>query len=354
MSRTQQKALLARDAPYWSGNNTPNSSAPNGAQPTPGGSGYYNPNQPSTALHAPLPLPPPPATQLLSLTTNASQPQQYHQQPSQSAKMARTASGGTNSYPASAASPAPGDQARQQGMQKWAYGLVREAERIERQYRAVEKWRDPLGESLERVMKARKERASATLGGAGKAGVNWVATAQIGAAVVAAKGEFLSYSARHSRADSLLLSQPSTLSNGPTQTSSMYIMSYFARLAASNHRAARAEEQRQTVFHCATLVLLFDRSSLAVGLRENLPTHREGTSFSPRSRFGCLASALISALRSSLTAVCGRGPSESLTVLYLHTDDREPDFCTTRVAIRARPSLERLDWPGRIRLEGAR
>ncbi|ORY83510.1 hypothetical protein BCR35DRAFT_331163 [Leucosporidium creatinivorum] len=182
MSRTQQKALLARDAPYWSGSNTPNSSAPNGAQPTPSGSGYYNPNQPSTALHAPLPLPPPPATQLLPLTTNASQPQQYHQQPSQSAKMARTASGGTNSYPASAASPAPGDQARQQGMQKWAYGLVREAERIERQYRAVEKWRDPLGESLERVLKARKERL-----GAGKASANGVATAQSGAAVVAAK-----------------------------------------------------------------------------------------------------------------------------------------------------------------------
>lgn len=31
-------------------------------------------------------------------------------------------------------------------------GLVREAERIERQYRSVEKWRDPLGEGLERVL----------------------------------------------------------------------------------------------------------------------------------------------------------------------------------------------------------
>jgi len=190
MSRTQQKALLARDAPYWSGNAIPNSAAPNGAQPTPSGSGYYNPNQPSTALHAPLPLPPPPATQLLPLTTNATQGQQYHQQqPSQSAKMARTASGGTNSYPASTSSPAPGDHARQQGMQKWAYGLVREAERIERQYRAVEKWRDPLGESLERVMKARKERSSAGSGGAGKVGANGMATPPRGAAVVAAKGE---------------------------------------------------------------------------------------------------------------------------------------------------------------------
>jgi hypothetical protein len=37
-------------------------------------------------------------------------------------------------------------------MQKWAMGLVREAERIERQYRSVGKWRDPLGESLERVL----------------------------------------------------------------------------------------------------------------------------------------------------------------------------------------------------------
>ena len=37
-------------------------------------------------------------------------------------------------------------------MQKWAMELVMEAERIERQYRAVGKWRDPLGESLERVL----------------------------------------------------------------------------------------------------------------------------------------------------------------------------------------------------------
>jgi hypothetical protein len=38
------------------------------------------------------------------------------------------------------------------GMQKWAAGLIREAERIERSKEAVEKWRDPLGESLKRVL----------------------------------------------------------------------------------------------------------------------------------------------------------------------------------------------------------
>ncbi|GAA6030321.1 hypothetical protein JCM8097_009046 [Rhodosporidiobolus ruineniae] len=52
-------------------------------------------------------------------------------------------------------SPAPAAGtvgAAQNGMQKWALGLIKEAERIERQYRAVERWRDPMGESLERVL----------------------------------------------------------------------------------------------------------------------------------------------------------------------------------------------------------
>jgi uncharacterized protein YjcR len=37
-------------------------------------------------------------------------------------------------------------------MQRWAFGLIKEAERIERQWRCIEKWRDPVGESLERVL----------------------------------------------------------------------------------------------------------------------------------------------------------------------------------------------------------
>lgn len=181
MSRTQQKAFLARDAPYWSGSNTPNApggSSSAGAGAAASGSGFYAPGQP-TGAGAPLPLPPPPAQQLLQL-----------QAPS-SGKMTRTASGGTNTYPttttsssssSSTPSPASGapDQARQQGMQKWAYGLVREAERIERQYRAVGKWRDPLGESLERVLAQRREKAR--IGGA-------AGGAKGGAALVAAKGE---------------------------------------------------------------------------------------------------------------------------------------------------------------------
>ena len=39
-------------------------------------------------------------------------------------------------------------------------GFVKEAERIERQYRAVEKWRDPLGESLERVLAVAKGKGA--------------------------------------------------------------------------------------------------------------------------------------------------------------------------------------------------
>ena len=160
MSRTQQKALLARDAPFWSGSNSPAPGAPNGGPGGPSNPGFYTPGQPSAASHAPLPLPPPPVTQHLSLTSTSAQ-----QQP-QSGKMTRTASGGTNIHPAA---PGQGDQARQQGMQKWAYGLVREAERIERQYRAVEKWRDPLGEALERVAAARKEKAMSSGKNAGTA-----------------------------------------------------------------------------------------------------------------------------------------------------------------------------------------
>ncbi|GAA5915132.1 hypothetical protein JCM6882_008488 [Rhodosporidiobolus microsporus] len=58
-------------------------------------------------------------------------------------------------HPSAAPSPAP---ASQNGMQKWAFGLIKEAERIERQYRAVERWRDPMGEGLERVLGRAAER----------------------------------------------------------------------------------------------------------------------------------------------------------------------------------------------------
>lgn len=114
MSRTQQKALLARDAPYWANGSGPTR---DDLPPSLAASGYYSQ----------LPLAPPGGPQ--------------------SGKMVRGGPGG-------------GMEARQ-GMHKWAMGLVREAERIERQFRAVEKWRDPLGESLERVLGTGTEQAGA-------------------------------------------------------------------------------------------------------------------------------------------------------------------------------------------------
>ncbi|GAA5945586.1 hypothetical protein JCM10213_005033 [Rhodosporidiobolus nylandii] len=55
--------------------------------------------------------------------------------------------------PSSAPSPSPAQsQGQQNGMQKWAFGLIKEAERIERVYGAsCERWRDPMGEALQRV-----------------------------------------------------------------------------------------------------------------------------------------------------------------------------------------------------------
>ncbi|BGP56793.1 hypothetical protein JCM8202_004435 [Rhodotorula sphaerocarpa] len=127
MSRTQQKALLARDAPQY------NAGESGGALVPPTAPGNLTPAQ----------------QQFLVL------------QQQRAAAAAASASGSANASPAagsSSASPAPGAAAQgvNQGMQKWAFGLVREAERIERQYRAVEKWRDPLGESLERVLIVRQ------------------------------------------------------------------------------------------------------------------------------------------------------------------------------------------------------
>ncbi|TKA50195.1 hypothetical protein B0A53_06455 [Rhodotorula sp. CCFEE 5036] len=136
MSRTQQKALLARDAPQYAGGE-----AAGGALVPPATPGGLTPAQ----------------QQFLAL-----QQQRAAATAAAAASGPATGAGGTGNSssgsgpPSSAASPAPGAQAVNQGMQKWAFGLVREAERIERQYRAVEKWRDPLGESLERVLIVRQ------------------------------------------------------------------------------------------------------------------------------------------------------------------------------------------------------
>jgi len=120
MSRTQQKALLARDAPQ-------------------------------AASHSSALAPPAQGPGVPSGLTPAQQQFLLLQQQ----RAAATASSAASTSP----SPAPqaaGAAAVANGMQKWAFGLVREAERIERQYRAVEKWRDPLGESLERVLVVRQ------------------------------------------------------------------------------------------------------------------------------------------------------------------------------------------------------
>lgn len=122
MSRTQQKALLARDAPQYAGGE--------------GGGALVPPSIPGGLTPA--------QQQFLAL------------QQQRAAAAAAASAGPSSAAGSSPASPAPGAQGVNQGMQKWAFGLVREAERIERQYRAVEKWRDPLGESLERVLIVRQ------------------------------------------------------------------------------------------------------------------------------------------------------------------------------------------------------
>ncbi|BGP26091.1 hypothetical protein JCM10295v2_005034 [Rhodotorula toruloides] len=127
ISRTQQKALLARDAPH-SGSGRGGAGTPTGE----GGAGGAT-------------LAPPPAQGAQAMTVAQQQFLALQQQ------RALNASASNASSPAP--TPSPGSNAH--GMQKWALGLVREAERIERQYRAVEKWRDPVGESLERVLVVR-------------------------------------------------------------------------------------------------------------------------------------------------------------------------------------------------------
>ena len=52
-------------------------------------------------------------------------------------------------------------QDQNQSMQKWAFGLIREAERIERQFQNVERFRDPIGDCLVRIGYYEKGRLSA-------------------------------------------------------------------------------------------------------------------------------------------------------------------------------------------------
>ncbi|GAA5934383.1 uncharacterized protein JCM15063_004559 [Sporobolomyces koalae] len=122
MSRTQQKALLARDAPYYSGNPVPNATT---STTTSNGQGLA----PANGL-APPPSPSPMSQAHPYLPSNPP-------------------SSGGSSNPAANAN----------GMQRWAFGLIKEAERIERQWRCIEKWRDPVGESLERVLHQSASRA---------------------------------------------------------------------------------------------------------------------------------------------------------------------------------------------------
>lgn len=104
---------------------------------------------PASPLVLPTPLPSTTTTNNLSTTTSSEQEQE--------------------NIPPPAAATQP-KSAQNEGMQKWAQALVREAERIERQYRAVDKWRDPLGESLERVLRREKEGKELALGGTGTGG----------------------------------------------------------------------------------------------------------------------------------------------------------------------------------------
>ncbi|GAA5883937.1 hypothetical protein JCM16303_004710 [Sporobolomyces ruberrimus] len=123
MSRTQQKALLARDAPYSSNSTAPSSSS-QGLPPSNGGGGLAPP---------PSPIP-----------TSQSHPYLPSHPPSSSSS--------PSPAPSSSSGAGAGVNGQGNGMQRWAFGLIKEAERIERQWRCIEKWRDPVGESLERVL----------------------------------------------------------------------------------------------------------------------------------------------------------------------------------------------------------
>ena len=129
MSRTQQKALLARDAPYYP------TSSPSSSGPSTSTQGL----PPSNGL-APPPSPAP--------------------------------SSQSHPYLPSSSQPSSNASANSSGMQRWAFGLIKEAERIERQWRCIEKWRDPVGESLERVLfrsSRAMERGGGSAGGSGSA-----------------------------------------------------------------------------------------------------------------------------------------------------------------------------------------
>ncbi|GAA5913099.1 uncharacterized protein JCM6883_006521 [Sporobolomyces salmoneus] len=118
MSRTQQKALLARDAPYPSSTSSSTNMTPS--------TSHHHHHQPSNGVGlAPPPSPIPSSQSHPYLPSNP---------------------------PHSSPVPAGASASSSNGMQRWAFGLIKEAERIERQWRCIEKWRDPVGESLERVL----------------------------------------------------------------------------------------------------------------------------------------------------------------------------------------------------------
>ncbi|GAA5852218.1 hypothetical protein JCM3766R1_003296 [Sporobolomyces carnicolor] len=146
MSRTQQKALLARDAPF------PLSAASTVAPTSSHHSGH--PSNSSNGVGPGLAPPPSPIP-----ASQSSHPYLPSNPPSSS------------SSPAPSSAAAATSAASANGMQRWAFGLIKEAERIERQWRCIEKWRDPVGESLERVLHKSSSRGMER-GGSGGGGSN--------------------------------------------------------------------------------------------------------------------------------------------------------------------------------------
>lgn len=131
MSRTQQKGLLARDHPSSMLSSSSSALALN----LNGGGGIQDDSGRNKflLLHQ---YTPPAATPISSSTPTPSS--------ATSSAAATTASIGSKKL--------TGTGESKSGMQKWATGLIREAERIERGSKAGERWRDLVGESLERVL----------------------------------------------------------------------------------------------------------------------------------------------------------------------------------------------------------
>lgn len=140
MSRTQQKAYLARDAQYWSEADHPHPAdgtaatagvrSPAAGMDLPSASGH--PQQPGQRAPA---LPSPSAVSDGEGTAVQSPPSPQGHPRKQASTGSSNSSGGADNAT----------------MQRWVHGLVREAERIEREYAAVGRCRDPLVESIARV-----------------------------------------------------------------------------------------------------------------------------------------------------------------------------------------------------------